>query len=142
MNQSLAGRLAHADSLPFVQLVNRIGLRTPVAEVTANTLQSFLAPQGQQRVQALIARASPDLRPPLQAGFAEFLLTLKVAFAAAIAQVFAAGFAMMMLALAATLLLPVIALRRTHRTPALQEIGQELEAEFAQADPEHEPELD
>lgn len=85
----------------------------------------------------------PDLRPPLQAGFAEFLLTLKVAFgAAAIAHVFAAGFAMMTLALAATLLLPVIALRRTHRTPALQEIGQELEAEFAQADPDHEPELD
>ena len=62
MNNSLAARLTGFDSMPFVQLVNRMNPAKPLTRITTNTLQSYLSPQGQEQIGTLIAKAPPPRR--------------------------------------------------------------------------------
>ncbi|MBI1784493.1 MFS transporter [Candidatus Sumerlaeota bacterium] len=143
MNNHLAEKLANADSLAFVKLVNRLHPEKPMTSITTNTLQTYLSPHGQQRIQEMIiAKAPAAMQEKLQSYFTEFIHALKEAFAGSIGHVYVASLWLMIAAFAATLFLPVITLRRTHRVSVAEEIGMELEAEFAQADPRDEPALD
>ncbi len=142
LNSGLAERLVGFDSMPFVKLVNKLYPDRPLSAITTNTLQRFLSPQGQQRIQGMIANAPANAQERLQTSYGDFLHALKMAFAGSIGRVYMGSLYLMIAAFAATLILPVIALRRTHRVTVVEEIGKELEAEFAQAEPRDEPILD
>lgn len=142
LNAHLAERLSDVQSMPFVSLMNRIRPEKALTEVTSNTLQRFLSAAGQSRVMESIASAPASAQPQLQANFDQFIVALKQAFAGSIGHVYFQSLVLMILAFVVTLFLPVIALRRSHSAGVAQEIGMELEAEFVQAEPKDEPELD
>lgn len=142
MNNGLAARLADVGSLPFVKLMNRTNPSSPLETVTTNTLQRFLSPEGVARVAETIEKAPAAARATLHAQHEQFLVALKTAFAGSIGRVYSGSTVLMGLAFALTLALPVIALRRSRTAGVAQEIGMELEAEFAQAEPKDEPALD
>lgn len=142
MNNSLAAKLAGAQDMPFVKMVNKMNPEHPLERITTKTLQSYLSPMGAQRVLAKLAEAPAGMQAQLHKNYDEFILALKTAFAGSIGHVFTISFYMMIAALLITSALPIIALRRSHRAPMLEEIGMELEAEFIQAEPEDQPELD
>jgi predicted MFS family arabinose efflux permease len=142
LNNGLADRLTDVQAMPFVQVVNRMNPDRPLEAVTTNTLQNFLSAAGQQRIDASISKAPPGMQTKLRADHTEFIGALKQAFAGSIGRVFLGSSYLMCLAFGVTLLLPVIPLRRTHKATVPEEIGKELDAEFGQAEPKDEPELD
>jgi len=142
LNARLSEQLSDLQSMPFVSLMNRMRPEKALTEVTSNTLQRFLSEAGQSRVMESIASAPASAQPQLQANFDQFIVALKEAFAASIGHVYFQSLVLMVLAFLVTLFLPVIALRRSHSAGVAQEIGMELEAEFVQAEPKDEPELD
>ncbi len=141
LNNGLAGRLANIASNPFVRSVKRISPAAPLTNINADTLQSFLAGEGGQKLRSVVAAAPVTQRTQLEQGLLHFIQTLKEALAGSIANVF---FVTMFLVLAATvsaLFLPVINLHPLKKRPLPEEVGVELEAELALAEPEDEPEL-
>lgn len=142
LNARLAEKLSDVQSMPFVKLMNRVRPEKALSEINTNTLQRFLSAAGQSRVLESITKAPATAQPQLKANFEQFVIALKQAFAGSIGHVYVNSLVLMVLAFVVTLFLPVIALRRSHSASIGQEIGMELEAEFAQADPRDEPELD
>jgi len=141
MNNALAVRLADVDSDPFIQTINRMNPAAAISGIDINTLQGFLSINGQQRMAGLIENIPAPQQVQLQEYYLAFIQTLKGALAESIAHVYMLGVFVVAAALVATFFLPVIDLHRVHRRPAVEEIGIELEAEMALAEPRDEPEL-
>ncbi len=141
LNNGLAGRLANIASNPFVRSVKRMNPATPLTNINADTLQSFLAGEGRQKLKSAVAAAPVPQRDQLEQGLLHFIHTLKEALASSIANVFFVTMFLVLAATALTLLLPVINLHPLKKRPLPEEVGVELEAELALAEPEDEPEL-
>jgi len=141
MNNALADHLAGIDADPFVQSLNRMNPAAAISGIDVNTLQNFLSAEGQQRMLGLIEKVPVAQQAQLHESFFSFIETLKTALAASIGQVYSLGIFIMLAALVTTLFLPVIDLHRGRRRPAAEEIGVELEAEMALAEPRDEPQL-
>ena len=141
MNNALASKLAGLGTNPFVQTVRKINPAAPLTHITTDTLQSFLAGEGQQGLQKVVSSAPAAQQAQLQQGFASFLQTLKDALAGSISGVFYVTIFLMLAALAIVLLLPVINLHPMKKRPLPEEIGVEVEAELMFSEPEDEPEL-
>jgi EmrB/QacA subfamily drug resistance transporter len=141
MNNALADHLVNVDSDPFVQTINKMNPAAVISGIDTNTLQNFLSVDGQQRMQGLIEKVPSAQQAQLQDSFLNFIGTLKEALAGSIGQVYSLGIFIMVAALLTTLFLPVIDLHRGRRRPPAEEIGVELEAEMALAEPKDEPQL-
>lgn len=141
MNNALAQRLVDVTADPFVQAVNQMNPAQAITGIDTNTLQSFLSPEGQERMRGLVSNIPEPQQSQLGAALASFLNTLKEALAGSIGSVFILGTLMLVVALAVVFFLPAIDLRKVQRGPIPEEIGRELEAELAMAEPKDEPEL-
>lgn len=141
MNNALAQRLADVPSDPFVQSVSRINPDAAITGIDSNSLQSFLSPEGQERMLGMIAGIPQPQQSQLSQAYAGFIDTLKEALAGSIGQVFLLGVFTLALALAVALFLPVIDLRQVEHGPVPEEVGRELEAELVMAEAKDEPEL-
>lgn len=140
LNSQLSDRLSGVSDDPFVQGMRQINPQAGLDKIDANTLQNFLTGDGQNAVRAGLAQLPQDLQNQMLVNFDNFLETLKVAFSGAIAYLFVASTAIMAVAFLVTFMMPQIKLRRSNK-PALEESGLELEAELANLDPDHEPDL-
>ena len=141
MNNALADRLAHVDSDPFVQTINRMNPAAAISGIDTNTLQNFLSADGQQRMVGLIENVPAPQQAQVQEYYLQFIQTLKEALAGSIGHVYTLGVFVIIAAFLTTLFLPVIDLHRARKRPPVQELGVELEAEMALAEPRDEPEL-
>lgn len=141
MNNALAERLTEVDSNPFVQTINRMNPAAAISGIDVNTLQGFLSVDGQQMMAGLIEQVPAAQQTQLQQYYLDFIQKLKEALAVSIADVYMLGVFVVVAALAATFFLPVIDLHRARKRPVVEEVGVELEAEMAQAEPRDEPEL-
>ncbi|MCL6107137.1 MAG: MFS transporter [Actinobacteria bacterium] len=141
LNNGLAGKLANIASNPFVRSVKRISPAAPLTNISADTLQSFLAGEGGQKLRSVVAAAPVTQRTQLEQGLLHFIQTLKEALAGSIANVFFVTMFLVLAATVSTLFLPVINLHPLKKRPLPEEVGVELEAELALAEPEDEPEL-
>ncbi len=139
MNAQLASRLTNIQSDPFVVMAQQANPGAPV-NIDGNTIQTFLSPNGQAQIRAIIEQAPAAIRDQFTANFNNFLDTLKTAFSQSIDQVFLIGAALMAVAFVAALFLPQIALRKSHH-PVVEKIGVELDVNLSQSDKRHEPEL-
>ncbi|MHB8859496.1 MAG: MDR family MFS transporter [Thermoleophilia bacterium] len=140
LNSQLADKLSGLSSDNFVQAMSKLN-PDAVSKIDSNTLQTFLTPEGQAQIKAaIVAQAPADSQSQILGSFDHFIDTLKVAFSSSIATLFIASTVIMVLAFLVTCLIPEIRLRRSN-APALTESGMELEAELANIDPGHEPEL-
>ena len=141
LNNQLAGHLTGMGSDPFVKAMQKLNPQSALYKVDANTLQNFITSDGAAKVRDTITSQVPaDAQAQILRSFDNFLETLRTAFSGSIAYLFAASTIIMVLSLLVVLFLPEIALRRSNQ-PVLEEAGLELEAELANIDPEHEPEL-
>ncbi len=140
LNNQLADKLSGLSGNPFVQGMHELNPQSQFDKIDANALQNLLSPAGREQVKAGLAQAPPEAQAQLMSGFGDFTETLKVAFSSSIGTLFIASTVIMLLAFGAVLFLPEIRLRRTNR-PILEEAGAELEAELANIDPDHEPDL-
>lgn len=141
MNNALAARLSGIASDPFAQAMSKMNPDTPIASIDSNTLQTFLSPEGQDRLRGAVANIPEPQKSQLGDALTGFIETLKAALAGAIGHVFILGTAILAAALVVAFLLPVIDLRAISRGPAIEEMGRELEVELGQADPRDEPEI-
>ncbi|MHB1362072.1 MAG: hypothetical protein ACYCW5_05700, partial [Thermoleophilia bacterium] len=140
LNSQLADKLSGLSSDNFVQAMNKMN-PDALGKIDSNTLQNFLTPDGQAQIKAaIVAQAPADSQAQILGSFDHFLETLRAAFSSSIANLFIASTGIMVLAFLVTCLIPEIKLRRSN-APAITESGMELEAELANVDPEHEPEL-
>jgi EmrB/QacA subfamily drug resistance transporter len=140
LNSQLNGRLAGASDTAFVQSLRQMNPQAALDKIDSNALQNLLSPAGQDQILAQLSQAPAGAQAGLMSGFADFINTLKEAFSSSIGNLFIASTVIMLLAFAAVLFMPEIKLRKSNR-PALEEAGAELEAELANIDPDHEPEL-
>ncbi len=141
LNNGLAGRLANISADHFMQTVKRINPAAPLTSINTDTLQSFLSGAGHQKLQAAVAAAPVAQQGQLGQGLLHFMQTLKEALAGSIGSVFYVTVFLVLAALAVVLLLPVINLHPHRKRPLAEDIGRELEAELALAEPKDEPEL-
>ena len=141
MNNALAQRLAGVDSDPFVQSVNQMSPGDAITSIDTNTLQNYLSPEGLGRMSAVVEALPEPQRALLGEAYNHFIETLQVALADSIGRIFVLGLFVMIIALLVSLLLPVIDLRHVDHGTMPEEIGRELEAELAMAEPRDEPEL-
>jgi EmrB/QacA subfamily drug resistance transporter len=140
LNNQLSGRLAGLDSDPFILGMQKLNPQAALDRIDANSLQNYLTGDGQAAVRAGLAQLPPEAQNQMLGNFDHFLQTLKVAFSGSIANLFIASTVIMAVAFLVTFLMPEIELRRSNK-PALEEAGMELEAELANIDAEHEPDL-
>ncbi len=141
LNNGLAGKLANLASDPFVRSVKQMNPAAPLTNINADTLQSFLSGEGHQKLQGAVAAAPAAQRGQLGQGLVHFIQTLREALAGSIGSVFFTTVFLVLAALVVVLLLPVINLHPHRKQPLAEEIGRELEAELALAEPRDEPEL-
>ncbi|MBK5226038.1 MAG: MFS transporter [Thermoleophilia bacterium] len=141
MNNALTDHLANVDSDPFVQTINRMNPAAAISGIDTNTLQNFLSADGQQRMVGLIENVPAPQQAQVQEYYLQFIQTLKEALAGSISHVYTLGVFVIIAAFLTTFFLPVIDLHRARKRPPVQELGVELEAEMALAEPRDEPEL-
>lgn len=140
LNSQLSEKLSTVSGSSFVQGMQQLNPQATFDKIDANALQNLLTPAGQDQVRSALSQAPPEAQEQLFSGFADFIDALKVAFSSSIGSLFIVGAIIMLLAFVAVLFMPEIKLRSSNR-PALEEAGAELEAELANIDAEHEPEL-
>lgn len=141
MTSQLTIRLANIGNDPFVTVLKQLNPSAAIARMDANSVHSFLTPDGQAQIKAMLAQAAQSMQSQLTSSFAHFLDTIKIAYSNSLDHVFVAGTIMMAVALVAIFFLPEIPLRKSNR-PALEEVELEMGTEMgAQAEPKNEPEL-
>ena len=138
MNAQLASRLNNIQNDPFVSQMNQLAPGT-ISNINGNTVQGFLSPTGQAQIRAFIAQAPANLQQQLASSFDHFLNSIKGAFSFSIDRIYFIGAVIMLLALAAMIFLPQVALRKDAH-PILEETGLKLDEELGMGDKEHEPE--
>lgn len=126
MNLKLKSWLPAIQNEPFTESLKT--LRPELATVTTDNVQQMLNPGVMQQVSAKIAG-----QPALQAHFDSYLIALKTAFSQAVDLVFVATAVVMAICFIVVFFMPEVPLRRGHE-PALQEMGQDLKAEWANTD--------
>jgi EmrB/QacA subfamily drug resistance transporter len=136
LNSQLSNKLAVFATDPVAQFVSK-AVPQSGGVVDANSLPLFLTPESQAGIRAVVAAEAP---PEIQSGFDGFINTIKEAFSGSIATLFIAATVIMLVSFAVSFFLPELKLRHSNK-PILEEAGMELEAELAQIDPEHEPDL-
>jgi EmrB/QacA subfamily drug resistance transporter len=138
MNAQLAQFRTTLQNEPFVALIRQ---HNPggIHPIDSNTVQQFLSPQGQARMQAIIARAPASIHDQLLSAFNHFLQTIKFAFSQSIDQTYLVGFAIIIVAFIVVLFLPQVAIREDEHKP-IEEAGLKLAEELGQSDKVHQPE--
>lgn len=126
MNLKLKSWLPRIQQEPFTASLKTI--RPDLANVTTDNVQQMLNPGVMHQVSAKIAG-----NPAIQADFDSYLLALKTAFSQAVDLVFIATAVVMAICLVVVFFMPEVPLRRGHE-PVLQEMGQDLKAEWANTD--------
>lgn len=141
MNNALSQKLSGVSSDPFVEAIGKMNPEAAITGIDANSLQGFLSPEGQARMGGMVSGIPEPQGSQLGEAYVHFIDMLKEALASSIGRVFLLGVAVLMVALVVAFFLPVIDLRKVERGPLPEEIGRELEAELAMAEPRDEPEL-
>ena len=137
MNSQLAGFRTVLQNEPFVALARQSNIGIP--PIDSNTVQQFLLPEGQARIQAIIAQAPASIHDQLLSAFNHFLETIKFAFSQSIDQTYLIGFAVVAVAFIAVFFLPQIAIRKDKHSP-IEEAGIRLDEELGQSDKLHQSE--
>lgn len=140
LNSRLSSKLTDVQNDPFLQGLRSVTPKNSLPSINTNTLQSFLSPIGQAQIKELISHAPSELQTQLIPEINNFFHSVQIAFSNSIGSVFLVGAILMGVAAIVTIFLPQVTLRKSNRS-TLQEAGMELETEFANIDPEHEPDL-
>ena len=140
LNSRLSSKLTDVQNNPFLQGLRSVAPKNSLPSISSNTLQSFLSPAGQDHIKELISHAPSALQAQLIPEMNNFFHSVQIAFSDSIGSIFLVGAILMGIAAIVTIFLPQVTLRKSNRF-ALQEAGMELEMEFANIDPEHEPDL-
>jgi EmrB/QacA subfamily drug resistance transporter len=138
MNAHLAQFRTTIQNEPFVALIRQYN-PGGIHPIDSSTVQQFLSPAGQARMQAIIARAPASIHDQLLSSFDHFLQTIKFAFSQSINQTYLIGFAIIVVAFIVVLFLPQVAIRKDKHTP-MEEAGQKLAEELGQSDKIRQPE--
>jgi MFS family permease len=128
LNHSLTQRLGSLQNDSFVQEAAKSG--HALGNIDGTKVQGLLSPQGQKALEASTQQLFNSIHI--------FIDKVKDAFASSIAEVFAIGAVLMLLALVVAVWLPELPLRKTHDDP-VEEAGKELAVEEGTAPANAEP---
>jgi hypothetical protein len=137
MNSRLADNLAGLKNESFTRGLSSFGFDP--ASIDPNTLQGLLSPEGKEEILGRLSTLPSETQALANQTFSQFFEALKGVLSGTIGHTFTIASIFMAAAFIVVWFLPEITLRRSNR-PALEEVGVDLELEFAQSDPEHEVE--
>jgi len=134
MNSQLAQRLTDIGSDPFVATIRQADPNTPLANIDNNSVQAILNPSTQSQITQQLSQLPPAMHEQAMQSFSHFVDVIKLAFTQSVDHIYIVTMALMAVALVAVFFLPEVPLRRAAARPVLEEVGIELEEEFAQGD--------